>query len=267
MYNFAKMLRLSLTSVSLTIKTACSSAMIGIHEACQSLYNGDCTGAVVAGTNLILTPTMTVTMSEQGILSPEGRCKTFDANANGYARGEAINAVYLKLLSDAIADNDPIRGVIRGTAINSDGKTAGITMPSTNAHEKLIRRAYEVAQIDDLSQTAFFECHGTGTSVGDPLESNAVARVFGGEKGIYMGSVKTNVGHSEASSGLTSIIKSVLALENKTILPNINFLNPNPKIPFKESNLRVPTEPTPWPKSTSERVSVNSFGIGKFQVS
>lgn len=132
--------------------------MIGVHEACQAIYNGDCSSAIVAGTNLIITPTMTVTMSEQGILSPEGRCKTFDAKADGYSRGEAINAIYIKKLNDAIADNDPIRGIIRGTAINSDGKTPGITMPSTDAHERLIRRAYEVAQISDVSQTAFFEC-------------------------------------------------------------------------------------------------------------
>ena len=239
--------------------------MIGIHEACQSIYNGDCESAIIAGTNLIITPTMTITMSEQGILSQEGRCKTFDAKADGYSRGEAINAIYIKKLSDAIANNDPIRGIIRGTAINSDGKTPGITMPSTDAHERLIRRAYEVAQINDLSQTAFFECHGTGTSVGDPLEANAVARVFGGEKGIFMGSVKTNVGHSEASSGLTSIIKSVLALEHRIIPPNINFSQPNPKIPFKKSNLRVPVEPTAWPDLTSERISVNSFGIGELE--
>lgn len=241
--------------------------MIGVHEAVQAIRNGDCDAAIIAGTNLIITPTMTITMSEQGILSPEGRCKTFDEKADGYSRGEAINAIYIKKLSDALANNDPIRAIIRGTAMNSDGKTPGITMPNTDAHVRLIRRAYEAAQISDLSQTAFFECHGTGTSIGDPLEANAVAQVFGGEKGIYIGSVKTNVGHSEASSGLTSIIKSILALEHKTIPPNINFSRPNPKIPFEKANLRVPVEPMSWPSTASERVSVNSFGIGMYHKS
>lgn len=236
--------------------------MIGVHEACQSILAGDCSSAIVAGTNLIMTPTITITMSEQGILSPQGRCRTFDADADGFARGEAINAIYLKKLGDAIANNDPIRGIIRGTAMNADGKTPGITMPSADAHERLIRQAYQAAGIQDFSQTAFFECHGTGTPVGDPLETSAVARVFGGPKGIYIGSIKTNVGHSEASSGISSIIKSILALENKTIPPNLHFSRPNPKIPFKEANLRVATEPMPWP-AAAERISVNSFGIGK----
>lgn len=239
--------------------------MIGVHQACQAILAGDCSSAIVAGTNLILTPTVTITMSEQGILSPEGRCRTFDADANGFARGEAINALYLKKLTHAIRDNDPIRGIIRGTSMNADGKTPGITMPSTDAHERLIRRAYEAAGIQDVSQTAFFECHGTGTQVGDPLETNAVARVFGGEKGIFIGSVKTNVGHSEASSGISSIIKAVLSLEHQTIPPNLHFSNPNPKIPFEEANLRVATEPQHWPDA-AERISVNSFGIGKHPV-
>lgn len=235
--------------------------MIGVHEACRAIHNGDCDSAIIAGTNLILTPTMTITMSEQGILSPDGRSKVFDRSANGYGRGEAINAIYIKKLSDAIANNDPIRAIIRGTAANADGKTSGITMPNVEAHEKLIRHAYRCANIDDLTQTAFFECHGTGTAVGDPLETKAVARVFGGNKGIYIGSVKANVGHSEASSGLTSIIKSTLALEHKLIPPNIHFMDPNPSIPFETGNLRVPVEPVPWPNAQLERISVNSFGI------
>ena len=230
--------------------------------ACEAIQSGSCTSALVAGTNLIMAPSMTIAMTEQGVLSPDGICKTFDASADGYARGEAINAIYIKKLSDAIRDGDPIRAVIRATTSNADGNTSGMSVPSMESHEAMIRHAYKVAGITDYSRTAFVECHGTGTAVGDPLEVGAIANVFGGHKGVYIGSVKPNVGHSEGASGLTSVIKAVLALERKIIPPNINFCTPNPKIPFEESNLRVPTEPISWPAGFSERVSVNSFGIG-----
>lgn len=172
----------------MTIRTGCSSAMISLHVACQAIYSGECHSALVAGSNLIITPTMTMAMSEQGVLSPTGECKTFDAKADGYARGEAINAVYIKKLSDAIRDGDPIRAIIRGTSINCDGKTMGMANPSPEGHESMIRRAYQVAQLSDLSKTAFVECHGTGTAVGDPLELEAVAKVFG-RNGTFIGSV------------------------------------------------------------------------------
>lgn len=172
----------------MTIRTGCSSALIGLHEACQAIYSGECSSAVVAGTNLIITPTMTIAMTEQGVLSPTGLCKTFDAKADGYARGEAINAVYIKKLSDALRDGDPIRAVIRATATNCDGKTPGIACPSAESHEAMMRRAYQVAGIPDLSKTAYVECHGTGTAIGDPLETTAVASVFR-HNSIYIGSV------------------------------------------------------------------------------
>ena len=180
---------------SMTIRTGCSSSLIGLHEACQALYQGECISAIVAGSNLIITPTMTIAMTEQGVLSSSGTCKTFDAKADGYARGEAINAVYIKLLSDALRDGDPIQAVIRGTAINCDGKTPGIAYPSSESHESMMHRAYEVAKVRDIGRTAFVECHGTGTAVGDPLEAAAVARVFGHD-GVFIGSV----GHIPSSS-------------------------------------------------------------------
>jgi acyl transferase domain-containing protein len=246
---------------SMTLKTGCSSALIGLHEACLAIERGECSGAIVGGVNLILAPGMTVAMYEQGILSPTGSCKSFSADADGYARGEAINSIYIKRLSDAIIDGNPIRGVIRGTSSNCDGKTVGMTLPSSETHEAMIRKAYQVAGIEDLSQTAYVECHGTGTQIGDPIEVAAVANVFG-DNGVYIGSVKPNVGHSEGASGITSLIKGVLALENQIIPPNIRFTTPNPKIPFREKKLTVPVEPTPWPQDRCERVSVNSFGIG-----
>lgn len=179
---------------SLVIKTGCSSSLIGLHMACDALRNGDCTSAVVAGTNLIMTPTMTIAMTEQGVVSPTGTCKSFDASADGYARGEAVNCVYIKKLSDAIRDGDPIRGVVRSTAINCDGKTPGISYPNTDAHETLMRRAYKVAGIENFSETAMVECHGTGTPIGDPVETNAVARVFG-KDGVIIGAVSDGYIH------------------------------------------------------------------------
>ena len=166
--------------------------MICLHLACQALYNGDCSSAIVGGTNMIMSPTMSIAMTEQGVISPSGSCKTFDASADGYARGEAINAIYIKKLSDAVRDGDPIRAVIRSTSTNCDGKTPGIACPSADSHESLIRRAYEIAQLDNFSETAFIECHGTGTAIGDPLEVQAVARVFG-SSGVYIGSVCTTL--------------------------------------------------------------------------
>ncbi|KAL8747856.1 MAG: hypothetical protein Q9190_000304 [Brigantiaea leucoxantha] len=246
---------------SVTIRTACSSSLTGIHDACQALYSGECEAAVVACANLIFSPRTSITMQEQGVLSPTGSCKSFDANADGYARGEAVSAIYVKKLSDAVRDGDPIRAVIRSTTVNAGGKAATLTSPSTVAHEQLIYRGHELAGISDFSRTAMIECHGTGTKIGDPIETNAVANIFG-QHGIYIGSVKPNLGHSEGASGLSSVIKMVLALEHKTIPPNINFSTPNPRIPFKECKLTVPTKPHPWPEGRLERVGVNSFGIG-----
>ncbi|THV54035.1 hypothetical protein BGAL_0036g00340 [Botrytis galanthina] len=264
---------------SITVKTGCSAAMIGLHMACQAIKTGEISSAIVGGTNLLLTPSVTIAMTEQGVLSPDGSCKTFDAAADGYARGEAINTLYVKRLDEAIRDGNPIRAIVRSTATNCDGKTLGISYPSDESQENLIRRAYELAGLHDFCQTAVVECHGTGTAIGDRQETTAVGNVFG-EKGVYITSVKPNLGHSEGASGLTSVMKSVLALERKTVLPNVKFQTPNPQsnlicsklivlqlltpdiVPFKEMKLQVPVEATPWPENRDERVSVNSFGIG-----
>ncbi|KAF4231532.1 hypothetical protein CNMCM8980_005228 [Aspergillus fumigatiaffinis] len=246
---------------SMTLRTACSSSLVGLHEACQALYSGECSSALVAGTNLILTPTMTTSMSDNMVISPSGVCRTFDAAADGYGRGEAVNAIYIKPLAAALRDKDPIRAVIRSTAINCDGKTPSITTPGSEAQERLVRRTYRKALIDDIARTGFFECHGTGTVVGDTAEASVVAKIFSTD-GIHIGAVKPNVGHSEGASGITSIIKCVLALENKIIPPNAYFEQPNPGIPFKQAKLHVPIKATPWPSDRLERVSLNSFGIG-----
>lgn len=251
----------SLMSVSMTLRTGCSAALVGLNEACMAISRGDCEAALVGGVNLIMAPGMTTAMTEQGVLSKDGSCKTFSADANGYARGEAITAIYVKPLSHAIRDGNPVRAVIRATSTNVDGKTPGMSYPSTTAQEAVMRRAYKIAGISDYGLTAMVECHGTGTPVGDPIEANAVARVFG-EAGVYIGSVKPNLGHAEGASGLVSVIKMILALENRIIPPNIRFTDPNPAIPFKSAKLTVPLDPIAWPQSRYERVSVNSFGIG-----
>jgi acyl transferase domain-containing protein len=162
--------------------------MVGLHEACQAIYSRECTPAIVGGTSLILAPTMTKNMSENLVLAPDGISKTFDATADGYGRGEAVIAIYIKLLHHAMRDGDPIRAVIRSTSTNCDGKTPNITTPGVMTQERLVIKAYEKAGIYDIGQTGFFECHGTGTTIGDSLESTAVAKIFQ-DSGVILGSV------------------------------------------------------------------------------
>ncbi|KAF3762976.1 hypothetical protein M406DRAFT_333211 [Cryphonectria parasitica EP155] len=246
---------------SAVILSACSSSMIALHDACTAINAGECEAAIVGCCNLILSPRMTATMQELGVSSPSGYCHTFDAAADGYARGEAVSAVYLKKLSDAIHDGDPVRSVVRSTCLNAGGRSSTLSAPVAAAHKSQIRRCHELAGISDFSRTAMMECHGTGTPVGDPIEVQAVANVFG-EHGIYVGSVKTNLGHGEGASGLSSLVKMTLALEKKTIPANLNFNTPNPNIPFESCKLKVPTETTPWPKDRDFVVGINSFGVG-----
>ncbi|KAE8379162.1 hypothetical protein BDV26DRAFT_175817 [Aspergillus bertholletiae] len=264
--NFALSNRISyeydLTGPSITYQTGCSSSLVGLHEACRALHAGDCSSAIVAGSNLIFTPTMTTTMSDNMVIAHDGKCKTFDASANGYGRGEGINAIYIKPLQAALQDGDRIRAVIRSTSTNCDGKTPSITTPGSLTQKELIRKTYQNAGIGQITDTPFFELHGTGTKVGDVAETSVIAELFSGEQGTYIGTVKPNVGHSEGASGLTSVIKAVLALENRIIPPNIHFHNPNPEIPFGDGKLEVPVEPVAWPKGRKERISVNCFGIG-----
>lgn len=248
----------------MTIRTACSSSLVCLNEACAAISKGDCKSAIVGGTNIIMSPALTTDISEQGALSPDGSCKTFSSEANGYARGEGVVALYIKPLRDALRDGNPVRAVIVGSATNSDGKTPGFTVPSSAAQEALIRHTYDIAGIAeaDMAKTGFFECHGTGTPVGDPIEAQAIARVFGSSGGVHIGSVKPNLGHGEGASGLTAVLKAVLALEHRMIPPNIKSLPRNENIPFDDAHLTIPLEATEWPHGRHERVSVNSFGVG-----
>ncbi|KAL8369828.1 hypothetical protein RB595_000258 [Gaeumannomyces hyphopodioides] len=248
---------------SVVVRTACSSSLVALHMACRDLQAGVCGAAVVGGVNVMVTPRDTIGMNAQGVLSPSGRCMAFDADADGYARGEGVSAICVKRLDDALRDGDPVRAVIRASCVSNDGQGGGqgITSPDGGAHERIMRKAYEIAEIGDLGRTAMVECHGTGTAVGDPVEAGAVAKLWG-KDGIYIGSVKGNIGHGEGASGLSSLMKMVLALEHSTIPPNIHFNTPNPRIPWEDAKLTVPTKAIPWPADRLERVSVNSFGIG-----
>jgi acyl transferase domain-containing protein len=221
---------------SMTIRTACSSALVALNGACASISRGDCESALVGGVNLILAPAMSQAMQKQGVLSTDGSCRKFSADANGYARGEAVTASFIMPLADTLRDGNPVQAVVRATSHDMNGKTPTLSQPSTDVQEALMRRAYAFAGIDEFSETAIIECHGTGTATGDPIEAKAVARVFG-ENGIYVGSIKPNRGRTEAAFGLVSLLKMVKALQHCIIPPNIKLTSPNPNIPFEEAKL------------------------------
>ncbi|KAJ5142544.1 Acyl transferase/acyl hydrolase/lysophospholipase [Penicillium bovifimosum] len=250
---------------SVTVDTACSGSLVALHLACQSLQRGDASTAIAAGVNLILSHEFMSTMSMMKFLSSDGRCHTFDEKANGYARGEAAGCLILKPLAKALEDHNTIRAIIRGTGSNQDGRTAGITLPNGAAQESLIRSVYARAGLDS-SETDFVEAHGTGTLAGDPIETGAIARVFGTgrppDNPVRIGSIKTNVGHLEGASGVAGVIKAVLMLENRMFLPNRNFEKINPRILLEDWNIKIQLCPEPWNTRGPHRVSVNSFGYG-----
>lgn len=240
--------------------------MYALHLAVNAIRAGDCDSAIVASANWIADPGVQIVLDKLGALSASSRCHTFDARAEGYARGEGFGAIYLKRPSLAMADKSPIRAMIRGTAINSNGRTGGITRPSARGQEAVIREAYRNAGDLPFSDTSYFECHGTGTYVGDPIEVAAVGRVFAPERSaedpLLVGSVKSNVGHGEGASALASVMKVVLSLENRAIPPVFNLETRNPNIDFESAKVQPVTEVTPWPMNRLQRASINSFGYG-----
>ncbi|KAL9080059.1 MAG: hypothetical protein Q9159_007665 [Coniocarpon cinnabarinum] len=243
-------------------------SMLSNRVRCQAINNGEASSAIIGGTGAIILPDGMNALSTLHFLSPDGKCFSFDERANGYARGEGISAVMIKSLDLAIRDGDNIRAVIRGTGTNQDGRTPGITLPSTDAQADLIRQVYANAGLNYLD-TAYFEAHGTGTAQGDPIELRAIGTTFGQEsKGsvdrhpLYVGSVKSNIGHLEGAAGMAGLIKSILSIESGVILPSINFDSPNPAILFDDWNIRIPTEAIPWPNQKTRRVSINGFGYG-----
>lgn len=255
----------NLKGPSMTVDTACSSSLYALHLACQSLMSGDSEAAIVGGTNVILDIEQHIASVRLGVMSSTSTCHTFDECADGFGRGEGICAVYLKKLSTAVANGDPIRGVIRATAINANGRSQGINHPEASGQEAVIRAAYAKANLN-FDDTAYFECHGTGTPFGDPIEVAAVASVFASgrtpQNPLLLGSIKTNIGHTEGASGLASVIKAVLSIENGLVAATVGIERLNPAIDLKEGRLHIVQATTPWPKGTLKRASINSFGYG-----
>jgi acyl transferase domain-containing protein/NADPH:quinone reductase-like Zn-dependent oxidoreductase/acyl carrier protein len=251
---------------SMAIDTACSSSLVATHLACQSLWTGESSLALAGGINAILDPKLSVTLSKGGFLSPDGRCRAFDAGANGYVRAEGAGVVVLKRLSKAQEDGDPIYGVIRGTAINQDGHSNGLTAPNQQAQELLLRDAYRRAGISP-GEVQYVETHGTGTALGDPIEVKALGTVLAidrpDDKRCAIGSVKTNIGHAETAAGMASLIKVALMLRHKAIPASLHFLEPNPHIPFETLPVYVQESLSPWPEDQGPAIAgISGFGFG-----
>jgi acyl transferase domain-containing protein len=260
---------------SVTLDTACSSSLVALHQAVQGLQAGDATCAVVCGVNLIFDAMLYVMLSKLHMLSPESQSRMWDKTVNGYARGEGAAVVVLKPLDQALRDNDHIEGIIRGTGVNSDGLSPGLTMPTVAAQAALIQETYHRAGLDPVKDRCqYFECHGTGTPAGDPVESRAIYEAMirdsdslGPEPTtpLYVGSIKTVIGHLEGGAGLAGILKALLSIKHRTIFPNLLFNELNPKIVPYYGGFQIPTSPLPWPKlppGVPLRASVNSFGFG-----
>ncbi|KAI3317926.1 polyketide synthase [Xylariaceae sp. AK1471] len=252
----------NLQGPSFTLDTACSSSIYCLDSAVNALKNGACDAAVVAAVNLITAPEQCLATMKAGVLSPRSTCHTFDASADGYGRADGVSAVYLKRLSSAIKDDNKIWAIVRSTAVNSNGRTLGITQPSVDLQEAVIRKAYSNAGLL-FNDTDYVECHGTGTPVGDPIEIDAIRRCFSESRDspLFIGAVKPNLGHSEASSGLTSLIKVALSFHHGKIPPTRRPTKLNPALRLDSSNLKLVTELEEWPR-TVRRASINSFGYG-----
>lgn len=256
---------LGLRGPSLTIDTACSSSLVAVHEACKSLRDGESALAFAGGINLILLPELTVELTKFGGLSGDGRCKAFDARANGFARGEGGGVVLLKTLSRALADGDRIYCLIRGGAVNNDGASNGLTAPNPQAQAEVLTDAYARAGVDP-GQVHYVEAHGTGTRLGDPIEARALSEVLCADRDparpLVIGSAKTNIAHQEGAAGIAGLLKLALAIHHRAIPPSLHFETPNPDIPFEELRLRVATSLLPWPSDEPAVGGVSSFGWG-----
>lgn len=257
---------LDLRGPSLTIDTACSASLVAIHTACGSLRAGECTVAIAGGSNLILHPSYSIALSQMRALAPDGRCKAFDARANGFARAEGVGAVVLKRLSDALAEGDQVWAVIRGSAVNQDGRSNGLTAPNRRAQEAVIKDALAAAGLGP-TDVQYVEAHGTGTPLGDPIEASALNAVYGQgrpmDDRLQIGSIKTNIGHAEAAAGVAGLLKVILALRDAELPRNLHFETPNPHIDFEAMPLEVVSEHRPWPATRGpRRAGLSSFGIG-----
>jgi acyl transferase domain-containing protein/acyl carrier protein len=257
--------RLGLQGPAVAVDTACSSSLVAIHQACQALLLEECDLALAGGANVLLTPATMITFSHAHMLAPDGRCKTFDAAADGYVRGEGCGVIVIKRLEDAIRDGDRIRAVIRGSAINQDGASGGLTVPNGIAQQRVIADALKRAGLAP-SDVGYLEAHGTGTSLGDPIEAQAAGAVFGvgrePDQPLLMGSAKTNIGHLEAAAGIAGVIKVILSLEHETLPKHLHFENPSPHIPWDRLAVQVVQEATAWERNNRPRIAgISSFGF------
>ncbi len=257
---------LNLRGPSLAIETSCSSSLVAIHLACRSLQNAESDLCLVGAVSLMLSPQQTIIYSQARMMALDGRCKTFDASADGYVRGEGCGIVVLKRLSDAIRDGDRIQAVIRGSAINQDGLSNGLTAPNGPSQQAVIRQALENAGVEP-AQISYVEAHGTGTSLGDPIEVRSLKAVLGEgrstDQPCLIGSVKTNIGHLEAAAGMASLLKVILALQHKQIPAHLHLKQLNPYISLSGTSFAIPTELQPWNVSTESRLAgISSFGFG-----
>ncbi|HEX4274402.1 MAG TPA: polyketide synthase, partial [Bryobacteraceae bacterium] len=255
---------LGLNGPTLVVDTACSSSLVAVHQACQSLRLGECRMALAGGVNVVLSAETTLAFSKARMMAPDGRCKTFDAAADGFVRGEGCGILVLKRLSDAIADGDPIRAVISASAINQDGRSSGLTAPSGPAQQGLLRKVLADAGMEG-GEVQYVEAHGTGTALGDPIEVQALAAVLGKGRGakqpLLIGSVKTNLGHLESAAGVAGLIKTILAMEHGEIPPHLHFHTLNPHIELDGAWVEVPTSLRPWPEGKKRVAGVSSFGF------
>ncbi|MCX4237788.1 type I polyketide synthase [Streptomyces ortus] len=257
---------LDLNGPSLAVDTAQSSSLVAVHLAAESLRAGECTLALAGGVNLAITPESTIGSTKFGGLSPDGLCRTFDARANGYVRGEGGAYLALKTLSRAVTDGDRIYCVIEGSAVNNDGSTPGLTVPSARAQEEVVRHAHARADTRP-GDVQYVELHGTGTRVGDPIEAAALGAALGTGRSagspLHVGSAKTNVGHLEGAAGVVGLLKTVLSIWHRELPPSLNFETPNPDIPFDDLRLRVQQDLTPWPQPDRPLIAgTSSFGMG-----
>ena len=257
---------LDLQGPSLIVDTACSSSLVAVHLACQSLRQRESAMAVAGGVNLILRPEITLSLSKWGMMASDGRCKAFDARADGFVRSEGCGVVVLKRLSDALADGDNILALLRGSAVNQDGRSAGLTAPNRRSQQAVIQQALDNAGIEP-AQISLLEAHGTGTALGDPIEVEALAGTFGSSRpaggACALGAVKANVGHLEAAAGVCGLIKVVLAMQNEAIPPLVHFQEQNPRFSLEGTPFFIATELTPWPRSGEPRLAgVSAFGMG-----
>jgi acyl transferase domain-containing protein/acyl carrier protein len=256
---------LGLHGPSLTLDTACSSSLVAVHLACQSLRRGESDLALAGGVNLILSPELHILSSRLGVMARDGRCKTFDAAADGYSRGEGCGVVVVKRLSDALADGDPILAVVQGTAVNQDGRSSALTAPNGLSQEMVLRSALKDAGLAPAA-IDYVETHGSGTPLGDVIELGALGAVLGrgrpADRPLLVGSVKTNFGHLEAAAGIAGFIKAALSVAHGRVPPHLHLRTPNPEVPFTELNLRVPGALEPWPAGEGpRRAGVSAFGL------